>query len=312
MVDAICLEKIRNKNGTIIAYKIMSNTDVRVVNAKEIKDAIRNNKINIINLRLTSDNRLVDKGNSDDTILKISDNVNFSGGTPGTGKKFLALRKRDGRTGVAKFSVSLDGCDNINEILCYELGKLLNVDVCEASKEVYNHSNGWIISLFNYDWINDKLETGESLFGNGRQFIKSFNIKNLASRVSDDAVVSFIKMVIFDTITLQEDRHINNFGFIGNKMYSLFDNGRCLMWDQSDEYIIEQLRNGLISLTITNEHGYGFSYLDDIGYDKCRKLVTNNLKYDDFYRIVSKYYKTDRAKLLSTIMFGLYKLILRY
>lgn len=58
-----CVNKIRdNRNGKIIGYTIQSSTgETKDVDKDKLKEAVRNGKVNIVNMTLTSDNRLVDK-----------------------------------------------------------------------------------------------------------------------------------------------------------------------------------------------------------------------------------------------------------
>ena len=62
MIEVICTDKIRNKNNIITHYKIKDENDNETtMNAKQLKRMISDNRINIVNLTLTSNNRLVDK-----------------------------------------------------------------------------------------------------------------------------------------------------------------------------------------------------------------------------------------------------------
>lgn len=62
MIQVRCIEKIRGKNNHIIGYTIQNLTgETRVVDKDKLKEAVRNKKIDIVNMTLTSDNRLIDK-----------------------------------------------------------------------------------------------------------------------------------------------------------------------------------------------------------------------------------------------------------
>ena len=62
MLKAKCIEKIRDKNNHIIGYKIVGNDKKPIpVKSESLKKAIRSGQIEITNLTLTSDNRLIDK-----------------------------------------------------------------------------------------------------------------------------------------------------------------------------------------------------------------------------------------------------------
>lgn len=57
-----CIEKIRNKHNQITHYKLQDdNNNIKIVTASSLKNAIKYNKVEVINLVLTTDNRLVDK-----------------------------------------------------------------------------------------------------------------------------------------------------------------------------------------------------------------------------------------------------------
>ena len=62
MIQAKCIEKIRDKNNHIIGYKLVdkSNNEV-LVKAEKLKEVIREKQVDVINLTLTYDNRLIDK-----------------------------------------------------------------------------------------------------------------------------------------------------------------------------------------------------------------------------------------------------------
>ena len=62
MYKVKCIEKIRDKNNHIIEYKLIgNNNDIKTLKYNELKKHIRSGQIEVINLTLTSDNRLIDK-----------------------------------------------------------------------------------------------------------------------------------------------------------------------------------------------------------------------------------------------------------
>lgn len=72
MIICTCIQKHYDKNNKIIGYTIKDN-EGKVLNiyADALKEHIRNNVVNVTNLTLTSDNRLVDKGIQDTTEQQI-------------------------------------------------------------------------------------------------------------------------------------------------------------------------------------------------------------------------------------------------
>lgn len=61
MLVCKCIEKFRNNNGKIYGYRLIDlNNQTQDVTAENLKKAIASNNIKIINLKLTSDGRLID------------------------------------------------------------------------------------------------------------------------------------------------------------------------------------------------------------------------------------------------------------
>ena len=75
MVYAICIGK-RKENNVIVEYKLkdFSNKTI-VIGSDELKDFIRNGKLIVVNLTLTSNNKLVDTGVKDLYSLKKKEKV---------------------------------------------------------------------------------------------------------------------------------------------------------------------------------------------------------------------------------------------
>lgn len=70
MIQAKCTKKFRNKDNTIWAYRIIDFNGIeRSIDANDLKKAISSGQINVVNLKLTTDNRLIDT-----KIDKLTDN----------------------------------------------------------------------------------------------------------------------------------------------------------------------------------------------------------------------------------------------
>lgn len=75
MIQAKCIQKFRNKQNQIYGYRLQDTRGaIKDVLADQLKIAIKNKQINIINLTLTSDNRLIDTNTN--TNSNNSDNSN--------------------------------------------------------------------------------------------------------------------------------------------------------------------------------------------------------------------------------------------
>lgn len=63
MVTLKCVAKERNKYGTIVKYALADRRGrVRIVGPQKLKIAILTDKVNVVNLKLTSDGKLISKG----------------------------------------------------------------------------------------------------------------------------------------------------------------------------------------------------------------------------------------------------------
>ena len=72
MIQALCLQKFRNKNNQIIGYRLQDrNGNTLDVKSEYLKQAIKNKQINILNLTLTSDNKLIDKEYKSQKVQKV-------------------------------------------------------------------------------------------------------------------------------------------------------------------------------------------------------------------------------------------------
>ena len=60
MITLKCIDKIRDNSGKICGYTLQDlNGDTKTVASESLKRAIVNKQVDVINLRITSDNRLV-------------------------------------------------------------------------------------------------------------------------------------------------------------------------------------------------------------------------------------------------------------
>lgn len=62
MITCKCVSKFRDRNSKIIGYKLLDlNGKTQDIRSENLKGAIKRGEVNVVNLTLTSDNRLVDK-----------------------------------------------------------------------------------------------------------------------------------------------------------------------------------------------------------------------------------------------------------
>lgn len=187
----------------------------------------------------------------------------------------------------------------LNEVLCYELGLLFGVKVCKTERIDKNR----VYSEFAYG-LNTYFVTAKQLFGS-ETFDKYFTIAELYRRYGDGCVKDFQRMLLFDLIIRQEDRHISNFAFCSEGLYPLYDNGRCLFWNSVD---ISNILCDVVNTFVKNEHGYGYAYIDMLGEEYCDSLL-NKVGYNSIFELFCKYYDGERARILSQYVYKVYKLV---
>ena len=74
MITVQCIEKFRDKQGRIYGYRIRDiSGQTKDVKPENLKRAIANKQIQIVNLTLTSDGRLVDKASDNLKNIKLGD-----------------------------------------------------------------------------------------------------------------------------------------------------------------------------------------------------------------------------------------------
>ena len=155
-------------------------------------------------------------------------------------KKSLGIS--NGKYGIFKNRLGA-GTDIESELACYNLGKLLGVNICP----VWRVSKDVIFSEFIYDFSREVLTDARSLLTKEeRSEDLHADLCTRFPQFTDD----IDRIYIFDFITRQIDRHVNldiktdnsgdktdNSGEMS--LYPLYDNGRSLFWGD-DEIRVER------------------------------------------------------------------------
>ena len=293
---------------------------------KDILNAY-NNGVSFSNIRICSDNsiRMINGSipflnnlqymRNNNTVIKIGNIKASTPGSMGVGKKFLGKRINDSKIGCVKFELFGGSYDINNEVLAYKLGKLLNFDVAEATIEESN-GNKCVISIYNYNTLTESITSLKTEVGVER-FNSTFNEQWMLKNKSKESWDKFIQMLMLDFIMHQTDRHISNIAFKGKEFYTLYDNGRALFYNDFYNEIKDiDLNNkgSIVQSFFTNEHGYGWLYLEDVlGYDSYKHLIKHSLTYEDFKQAVSETYSNKdkvRNAWVAEYMYKVYLIII--
>ena len=146
--------------------------------------------------------------------------INSSGGIC---TKFFGKEINGDKFGVVKFEVLLG--DVLNEVIVYELGKLLGVNVCEA---IYGKigNKRCVLSVYKYNPFRDSIE---SFYKVAAKYNVGYNeYSKIISKFGDKCYYHFVQSMALDYIVMQNDRHCKNLAIYKEDMYPLYDNSRSL------------------------------------------------------------------------------------
>ena len=145
MIQAKCIQKFRDNSNKIYGYRLQDiNGQTQDVKAEELKSAIRNKQIHIVNLTLTSDNRLVDK----EPEKQLQN------------KKILPSE-------ISTKSIKVDKITSLIEHICNELGLAFNLVELDIEDGEYSFKSKFktVISGNTEVWISaNKLYLDVSLY----------------------------------------------------------------------------------------------------------------------------------------------------
>ena len=140
-----------------------------------------------------------------------------------------------------------------SEKMSYEIAKILGYKC--AKIELARDSNG-ILGILNYFFIDigkeEHIDASSylNIHSNERsQFYNITNIKNILDSLDKSLFNEFIKIMIFDALIGEQDRHEENWGITNNgnqyKLSPLYDNGDNLLRDFKNEELAYKYYNGI-------------------------------------------------------------------
>lgn len=129
MIQVKCIEKLRGRRNNIYGYRIVdSSGQIRDIGAERLKEYIMEGKINVVNLKLTSNNRLVDCNE------KQLINTDILGKDP----KITKVEK----TETKKNACDAESYSEFSELLIEQMIKSLHMEDKKHICDVKLHSNG--------------------------------------------------------------------------------------------------------------------------------------------------------------------------
>lgn len=172
--------------------------------------------------------------------------------TKGSRKKMIVV---DSKGEKAFFKYEGDGylvSEACSEKLCYEIAKVLNYPC--ARIELGKDIDG-TIGILNYLFVqSDAIEHIDAIsylniYEKERPYFYTIsNIKKILDNLDKSLFADFIKIMIFDALVGEQDRHEENWGieFVNNKykISPLYDNGCSLLKEFKNEEFANKFYSG--------------------------------------------------------------------
>ena len=161
----------------------------------------------------------------------------------------------NGKYGIYKKRISPLHTDVESEVAASLLAELLGVPACPAVRV----DKDTVFSTFLYDFSKEYIVHFRRLFDGARSGNEYQNLIGIRPRYRDDIA----RMILLDFITRQDDRHLSNMAIKisngGESFYALYDNGRSLFYEDTEEMVRGAVRDPAANAT---SFGYSGTYWD--------------------------------------------------
>jgi len=161
----------------------------------------------------------------------------------------------NGQYGIYKQRISPITTDAESEIAVYLLAEKLGVPCCP----VYRTDRDTVFSVFLFDFSREYIVHFRRLVSSERSDNEYQNLLSVRPQYQAD----FIRMILLGFITRQDDRHLSNFAIKiseeGECFYPLYDNGRSLFYEDTEEIVKLANRD---PETYATSFGYAGTYWD--------------------------------------------------
>ena len=170
----------------------------------------------------------------------------------------------NGQYGIYKERISPLTTDVESEVAVYLLEQELGIPCCPA----YRVDKDTVFSAFLFDFSDEYIVHFRRLFDGARTDNEYQNLITVRPQYRDDIV----RMVLLDFITRQDDRHLSNIAVKVNKdgesFYPLYDNGRSLFYEDTEEMAKNAVDNPEIYSTTFGYRGTYWDYVREIVYER--------------------------------------------
>jgi hypothetical protein len=197
-------------------------------------------------------------------------------------KRYGAL---NGKYGIYKRRISPLTADAESEIAVSMLGNRLGVPVCPAVRV----DKDTVFSTFLYDFSDEYIVHFRRLFDGARSDNEYKNLVGVRPMYRDEIA----RMILLDFITRQDDRHLSNIaikiGKSGESFYALYDNGRSLFYEDTEETVRKAIENPAKYATGFGPSGTYWDYVLEIAHERgsLDGLIDLEISENDIKRILT-------------------------
>ena len=183
----------------------------------------------------------------------------------------------EGQYGIYKKRLSPLMTDVESEIAVYLLAQELGVPCCPA----YRADKDNMFSVFLYDFSKEYVVHFRRLVDGTRGSNEYQNLIKARPNMGDE----FAKMILLDFVTRQDDRHLSNFAIKisrgSESFYPLYDNGRSLFYEDTEEMVAEAVQNPKAFATTFGMSGTYWDYVCEISERRGGVKGLINLEVDE-------------------------------
>ena len=169
-----------------------------------------------------------------------------------------------GQYGIYKQRISPLTTDVESEVAVYLLAQKLGVPCCPAHRV----DKDTVFSAFLYDFSREYIVHFRRLFDTQRSGNEYQNLIAVRPQYRDDIA----RMILLDFITRQDDRHLSNIaiqiGQDGESFYPLYDNGRSLFYEDTEEMVRQAIATPEQYATTFGYTGTYWDYVQEIALER--------------------------------------------
>ena len=170
----------------------------------------------------------------------------------------------DGNYGIYKQRINPLVTDVESEVAVYLLAQKLDVCCCPAVRT----DKDTAFSAFLYDFSKEYIVHFRRLFEGARSDNEYQNLIAVRPQYKDDIA----RMILLDFITRQDDRHLSNIAIKmtakGESFYPLFDNGRSLFYEDTEEMVRQAVNDPAKYATNFGYSGTYWDYIKEIANER--------------------------------------------